>query len=135
MIATADSGKQNPQVDESGLVGREMRDSDSEDDDPHMSTSNGLYKPSIGPFNFILDDIRKMEVNIGTIEDALVKKDGFNPKRAHEQLNALQSNTLLASLIGRTGSCCLLTDSHDISVRRHQLRILSEEFPDIDLAG
>jgi hypothetical protein len=52
-------------------------------------------------------------------------------KRGNESI-ALTPNTLLASLIGRNGSCCLLTDSHDFYVRHHQLRILCDEFVDID---
>jgi hypothetical protein len=39
---------------------------------------------------------------------------------------------LSATLIGRSGHCCLLTDSQDFTVRRHQLKVLSEEFSDVD---
>jgi hypothetical protein len=130
MIATADSCKSNPQLEAESSLGP---DSDSEEED-RLHSQMGLYKSS-GPFSFILDDIRKMEINLGTIEDALlrgdIKKDGFSGKRGNDQLS-IAPNTLLASLIGRSGSCCLLTDSHDYTVRRHQLRILSEEFSDID---
>jgi len=39
-----------------------------------------------------------------------------------------------ALLLGNAGSpgCCLLTDTHNPSVRAHQLKILHDEFPDVD---
>lgn len=37
-------------------------------------------------------------------------------------------------LIGRGGHCLVLTDSHDIAVRQHQLHLLCELFPDAEAA-
>lgn len=44
-------------------------------------------------------------------------------------------NVVMKALIARTGSCCLLTDSHIYAVRSHQLRVLVEEFPGIDFVS
>jgi hypothetical protein len=129
------------------------------------SASSSSAANQTNPLQFLLEDIRRMEVHsLGSIEENILrsgesmKKDVNNPngmggvggvgtgatylghigssasslqKRGNDAIS-LAPNTLLASLIGRNGSCCLLTDSHDFYVRHHQLRILCDEFVDID---
>lgn len=135
MLATGDNCRQ----DDMQHLKLGNLDSDSEEEDRmHSSSSSkvpgdvGGMLSATGPLAFVLDDVRKMESNIGTIEDALLRGDGKKDSKRTMNDMPMNSNSLLHALIGRNGVCCLLTDSHDFSVRRHQLKVLSEEFVDID---
>ena len=136
MLATGDNCRQ----DDSQHMKLGGIDSDSEDEERMHGSSSSSKLPvdmtgmisAAGPLAFVLEDVRKMESNIGTIEDALLRGDGQKDGKRSMNDMAINPNSLLNALIGRNGACCLLTDSHDFSVRRHQLKVLCEEFPDID---
>jgi hypothetical protein len=121
--------------------------------------STAVNASTVGPLAFVLEDIRRMEIPIGTIEEFLVRHDpsrsgtsgggGVGSNGVVGSGSGTSSNTItnsnnpsnpsagqpnvISALLGRTGNAsCLLTDSHDFSVRNHQLVHLQEEFPEID---
>ncbi len=221
MLATADCCKEDAHGRVGGVGGgthSHAMDSDSEDEGntgvpsagyghhsgavhPGVGASSGV---SVGPFSLVLEDLRRMEYPLASIEDSLLrgdaqhqgtgpigsKKDSAANKAAAAQQQAAQAQQrmlahaqaqaaqavghthgmsavpgehpngavtanmlggvvgvpvvpmthsvavnnpfLTNALIGRSGHCCLLTDSQDFAVRRHQLKVLSEEFSDVD---
>jgi hypothetical protein len=150
MIVTGDVGNKNDEVaavmhmNTLPVNSNSTADSDSEDENERAMAMQQLqhkiqYDVSLsGPLSFVLEDVRRMESNAGSIEEVLGRYDNRNNKdmgnkRPSDSIPVNMPASLASSLLNRSGMCCLLTDSHDITVRRHQLKVLSEEFTDVDV--
>lgn len=62
----------------------------------------------------------------GSTTSVNVLNGGLLPLQLHEPYHSSNGQHL--------GQVCLLTDSHDVAVRQHQLHVLSEMFPEIDFS-
>jgi hypothetical protein len=111
----------------------------------------GAEETSTDPLDVILADVRAMQATLPSIGDHLYQLSvgsaappgssgakasasifsGAEPSATEIPSNA--AHMLLGSL-GPSG-CCLLTDTHNPAVRAHQMKVLSEEFPDVDVSA
>jgi hypothetical protein len=82
----------------------------------------------------LLDDIHSMQESgkqgTSSMQEAIKSLSLSQLSSAGE--SGKNENSLLTTLIGRQSKkCCLLTDSHNEKVLAHQMKILSQEFPQI----
>lgn len=96
----------------------------------------------------IVSDVRSMQAGLPSLGDhlhQLVTGSTGPPASSSAKVSASISSAAEPAaseisspgarlLLGAGGAstCCLLTDTHNPAVRAHQLKVLSEEFPDVD---
>jgi hypothetical protein len=103
---------------------------------------------AVDPLETILSDVKSMTLGIPSIGDHLHQLSvgsGAPPASSGAKASASVYSCAepvateapskgAALLLGNAGSpgCCLLTDTHNPAVRAHQLKVLHDEFPDVD---
>jgi hypothetical protein len=111
----------------------------------------GAEEPTTEPLDTLLADVRAMQAGLPSMGDHLHQLSaGSTAPPANSSAKAAASVYTVAEpaasetpsmgasmLLGAAGSagCCLLTDTHNPAVRAHQMRVLSEEFPDVDVSA
>ena len=111
----------------------------------------GAEEPTPEPLDTLLADVRSMQTGLPSMGDHLHQLSaGSTAPPASSSAKASASVYTCAEpaasetpsmgasmLLGSSGSagCCLLTDTHNPAVRAHQMRVLSEEFPDVDVSA
>mmetsp|Transcript_108495 Transcript_108495/g.212594 ORF Transcript_108495/g.212594 Transcript_108495/m.212594 type:complete len:928 (+) Transcript_108495:64-2847(+) len=111
----------------------------------------GAEEPTTEPLDTLLADVRAMQAGLPSMGDHLHQLSaGSTAPPANSSAKASASVYSCAEpaasetpsmgasmLLGSAGSagCCLLTDTHNPAVRAHQMRVLSEEFPDVDVSA
>jgi hypothetical protein len=111
----------------------------------------GAEEPTTEPLDTLLADVRAMQAGFPSMGDHLHQLSaGSTAPPASSSAKASASVYSCAEpaasetpsmgasmLLGSSGSagCCLLTDTHNPAVRAHQMRVLSEEFPDVDVSA
>ena len=109
----------------------------------------GAEEPTTDPLDTVLADVKAMQSGMPSVGDHLYQLSagsGAPPSSSSAKASASVYTSAepaatehpsagAAMLLGSGGSagCCLLTDTHNPAVRAHQLRVLSEEFPDVDV--
>ena len=109
----------------------------------------GAEEPTTDPLDTMLSDVRAMQSGMPSVGDHLYQLSagsgappGSSSAKASASVHtnaepaASEHPSAGASMllgVGGSAGCCLLTDTHNPAVRAHQLRVLSEEFPDVDV--
>lgn len=111
----------------------------------------GAEEPTTEPLDTLLADVRSMQSGLPSMGDHLHQlsvgsaappatsgaKASASVYSCAEPAASDTPSMGASMLLGSAGSsgCCLLTDTHNPAVRAHQMRVLSEEFPDVDVSA
>lgn len=113
-----------------------------------VQASGGDISSPSAAIDGIMGDVRSMQAGLPSLGDhlhQLVTGSAGPPASSSAKVSASITSAAepAASEIsspgarlllgaGSASTCCLLTDTHNPAVRAHQLKVLSEEFPDVD---
>ena len=113
-----------------------------------VQQSGGDISSSAAVVDGLVSDVKSMQAGLPSLSDHLHQLAAGStgpPASSSAKVSASVSSSAEPAasespspgarlLLGNTATsvCCLLTDTHNPVVRAHQLKVLSEEFPDVD---